>query len=240
MVKETCIGNTDDPNCSAPVVWIRKTQFAGDHYFCDAHARAEKDFSENSSTTVWFQIDRIDLNSFEHSVDKPFSVKEYMDRARAAGHDAVGVANDPEAVALIEAAKNAPISLAAAAKARELVNMPVNHHTRAPNQPSSATIVEGTVDHLDSITYAVTLTRKAAGKVEFRLEIDGRVFGLMPFDNLVKAATRVDPDHAVGTERQIRLLREETAKAKAEMYDWQAKAMQLEEKLLAYQESMKA
>ncbi len=79
-------------------------------------------------------------------VDKPFSVKDFIDKGRAAGHDALGIANDPEAIAALDAAKNAPTSLAAAAKARELVAMPpqapVNHHTREPNQPSAATIVE--------------------------------------------------------------------------------------------------
>jgi hypothetical protein len=181
-------------------------------------------------------------------VDKPFSVKDFIDKGRAAGHDALGIANDPEAIAALDAAKNAPTSLAAAAKARELVAMPpqapVNHHTREPNQPSAATIVEGMFNITDDTSspapYAVTLTRKGPGAVEFTLTIDGKIHGRMPFDNLVKAATRIDPDHAVGSEKQIRELRKETAEAKAEMYDWQAKALQLEEKLRAYQESSKS
>jgi len=46
-----CGGAYDD--CDEPAVWMRYTQFAGDHPFCDKHARAEKDFSENDSCTRW-------------------------------------------------------------------------------------------------------------------------------------------------------------------------------------------
>ena len=30
--------------CEIPVAWIRRTQFAGDHFFCDYHATKEEDF----------------------------------------------------------------------------------------------------------------------------------------------------------------------------------------------------
>jgi endogenous inhibitor of DNA gyrase (YacG/DUF329 family) len=43
--------------CSQPATWIRSTQFAGDHPFCEEHARQEKDFGENDSYT------RIGMNS---------------------------------------------------------------------------------------------------------------------------------------------------------------------------------
>lgn len=112
--------------------------------------------------------------------------------------------------------------------------------TREPHQPSSATIVEGdiVIDHLDdskNTEYKVALTRKGPGNVEFTLVIDGRPCAQLPFDNLVKAATRIDPDHAVGSEKQIQQLRKETAEAKAAMYDWQAKALQLEERVKQYE-----
>jgi glycosyltransferase involved in cell wall biosynthesis len=90
------------------------------------------------------------------------------------------------------------------------------------------------------VPYSVKLVRVGSGNVEFLLTIDGKVFAKLPFENLVKAATRIDPDHAVGAERQIQKLRRETAEAKAEMYDWQARAKQLEEKLRAFDEAAKA
>jgi predicted transcriptional regulator len=105
--------------------------------------------------------------------------------------------------------------------------------TREPNQPTNATIVEGEYDPsvLAKVAYEIKLSRIGPGNVEFTLTLNGLVFGSMPFDNLVKAATRIDPDHAVGSELQIQKLRKETAEAKAAMYDWQAKAEQLEKKL---------
>jgi hypothetical protein len=123
----------------------------------------------------------------------------------------------------------------------------INHHTRDPHQPDYATLVEGEFDDFNwidhdnpcPVPYVIRLTRKGPGNVELTLMINGKVCGLLPFDNLVKAATRIDPDHAVGAEAQIQKLRRETADAKAEMYDWQARAKQLEEKLRAFEEASK-
>lgn len=110
-----------------------------------------------------------------------------------------------------------------------------------------ATIVEGEVspDALygalspynrdEDLKYQVKLVRKEPGNVEFLLTINGRICGQMPFDNLIKAQVRLDPDHASGPEKQIQKLRRETAEARAQMYDWQAKAMQLEERLKQYE-----
>ncbi len=39
--------------CSAPAVWIRRTQFAGDHFFCLLHAKEEKDFKKSDSYAFW-------------------------------------------------------------------------------------------------------------------------------------------------------------------------------------------
>lgn len=39
--------------CDKPAVWIRNTQFAGDHPYCKEHAKAESDFGENDSYTYW-------------------------------------------------------------------------------------------------------------------------------------------------------------------------------------------
>lgn len=167
-------------------------------------------------------------------VDKPFSVKEMIDKARAAGHDALGIANDPEAIAALEAVK------------AKRVHEPVNHHTREPHQPTFAVVVEGDIpffengDLVRKIDYQVRLDRNAPGSVEFTLTVDGRICGKLPFDNLVKAATRIDPDHATGPEKQIRALRREAADALAKMYDWQARAGQLEEKVHALEAALEA
>lgn len=173
------------------------------------------------------------------------TVREMIEQKRAAGHD--GVFNDPEAVAAIEAAKDAPISLAAAAKARDVIELPtkINHHTRAPNQPTEATIVEGEYCNSNNdlgapVPYSVKLTCRAPGTVEFTLTIDDHVHGRLPFDNLVKAATRVDPDHAIGPERQIRGLRQEVADANARMYEWQSRAMRAEERVAVLEGQLKA
>lgn len=48
--KETCL------MCSEPATWMRSTQFAGDHPFCEEHAKKESDFNENDSYTFWYEI----------------------------------------------------------------------------------------------------------------------------------------------------------------------------------------
>lgn len=43
--------------CEAPAIWVRCTQFAGDHYFCDTCAKKEEDFGkEDDSYFVWEKI----------------------------------------------------------------------------------------------------------------------------------------------------------------------------------------
>jgi endogenous inhibitor of DNA gyrase (YacG/DUF329 family) len=42
--------------CGKPAVWIRSTQFAGDHPFCKEHAEAESDFGENDSYAYWYEV----------------------------------------------------------------------------------------------------------------------------------------------------------------------------------------
>ena len=49
LLEEKC---TD---CDLPAKWIRHTQFAGDHFFCDEHAKKEKDF-RNSKSVSWSEI----------------------------------------------------------------------------------------------------------------------------------------------------------------------------------------
>ncbi len=123
---------------------------------------------------------------------------------------------------------------------------PVNHTTREPHQPSHAVIVEGAIpffengDDTHKIDYQIRLERIGPGNVEFKLFLDGNLYGKLPFDNLVKAATRIDPDHAVGPERQIQKLRRELSEAQAEKFDWQAKAEQLEQRVEQLEQRLKA
>lgn len=43
--------------CGGHAVWIRHTQFAGDHPYCDKHARMEKDFNdEPDSYSFWSNV----------------------------------------------------------------------------------------------------------------------------------------------------------------------------------------
>jgi uncharacterized coiled-coil protein SlyX len=214
--KKLCIEDVDNASCGLPATWLHCGQFSGDIPYCDKHALAQSSFGTNDSHWVWTRV----------GTPTAATVSDFIAGARAAGQDAFGIANDPEALAALDAAK---------AKA----NAPVNHHTRAPHQPTYAMIVEGELDYQDLLkwtyaaraAYAIKLVKAGPGAVVFVLTIDDKVHGSLPFDNLVKAATRIDPDHVVGTELQIQKLRRETADARAEMYDWRAKAEKLEERL---------
>lgn len=44
-------------DCCQPAVWMRYTQFSGDHPYCGEHARQQRDFGqENPSYFVWRKI----------------------------------------------------------------------------------------------------------------------------------------------------------------------------------------
>jgi len=50
-MNEKCI------ECDELAVWVRHTQFAGDHPFCDEHAKQETDFGEDDSYTYWTKVE---------------------------------------------------------------------------------------------------------------------------------------------------------------------------------------
>lgn len=52
----TCSG-TAYANCDKLAVWIRHTQFAGDHPLCDEHAREDKKFGTSDSYQDWSEIE---------------------------------------------------------------------------------------------------------------------------------------------------------------------------------------
>lgn len=43
-------------DCDKPAHWVRHTQFAGSHPFCDAHAREQKDFGKDDSYEFWEEL----------------------------------------------------------------------------------------------------------------------------------------------------------------------------------------
>ena len=40
--------------CDQPATFVRCTQFAGDHEYCDAHAHAQDDFQKEDSADTFF------------------------------------------------------------------------------------------------------------------------------------------------------------------------------------------
>jgi len=49
-MKENCI------ECEKPATWVRCTQFAGDHPYCEEHARLESDFNDSDSYLYWTEL----------------------------------------------------------------------------------------------------------------------------------------------------------------------------------------
>ena len=41
-------------HCGAAATWMRKTQFAGDHYFCTQDAKKEPDFRKEKRDDTFF------------------------------------------------------------------------------------------------------------------------------------------------------------------------------------------
>lgn len=47
--------------CGAPAVWVRRTQFAGNHPYCQEHAEKEHDFGkDDASYQFWYKVDEDD------------------------------------------------------------------------------------------------------------------------------------------------------------------------------------
>ena len=66
--------------CTAPSVWMRTTQFAGDHYYCDFHARSESDFGENDSYACWVNLHEQQMNELVENMD---ALKKRVDNVLA-------------------------------------------------------------------------------------------------------------------------------------------------------------
>jgi len=50
VMEEKCL------ECNENATYIRHTQFAGDHPYCEHHAKKEDDFGENDSYTYWTRV----------------------------------------------------------------------------------------------------------------------------------------------------------------------------------------
>lgn len=50
-----------DVGCGAAATWMRCTQFAGEHYYCEIHAKAEKDFGKGDDSCYW-------TTTYDHNV----------------------------------------------------------------------------------------------------------------------------------------------------------------------------
>lgn len=60
MADETKFSSTDrccEGDCTQPVRWVRCTQFAGDHPFCEEHAKKEPDFGKEDDNFFWNEVD---------------------------------------------------------------------------------------------------------------------------------------------------------------------------------------
>lgn len=42
--------------CDKKANWLRATQFAGDHYFCEERAKKEEDFEKEDSMKYWYRL----------------------------------------------------------------------------------------------------------------------------------------------------------------------------------------
>lgn len=49
--------------CGAEATWVRSTQFAGEHPYCDQHAKQESDFKQSDSYTYWYALQETALDA---------------------------------------------------------------------------------------------------------------------------------------------------------------------------------
>lgn len=42
--------------CNKPAEWVRRTQFSGNHPYCDEHARQESDFGKEDNSYFYWTI----------------------------------------------------------------------------------------------------------------------------------------------------------------------------------------
>lgn len=68
--------------CDRDADWIRSTQFAGDHPYCDKHARLESDWGQGDSYQYWVKIpNHTGMDSAGYELDT-LANQQYFDKMR--------------------------------------------------------------------------------------------------------------------------------------------------------------
>lgn len=81
MERLTCIG-TAFVECELPASYVRHTQFAGSHPFCEKHALAEKGFGVEDSYQSWEWIESV-TDTLRVSVEGKRFPEDYDPEERA-------------------------------------------------------------------------------------------------------------------------------------------------------------
>jgi len=71
--------------CDENARWLRCTQFAGDHPFCDLHALTEEGFGTNDSYEYWTEVEEVEKKLYLVEVMSTFRMR-YVVEAREEEH----------------------------------------------------------------------------------------------------------------------------------------------------------
>ena len=71
--------------CDENARWLRCTQFAGDHPFCDLHALMEEGFGTNDSYEYWTEVEEVEKKLYMVETVSIFRMR-YVVEAREASH----------------------------------------------------------------------------------------------------------------------------------------------------------
>lgn len=71
--------------CDENARWLRCTQFAGDHPFCDLHALMEEGFGTNDSYEYWTEVEEVEKKLYMVETVSIFRMR-YVVEAREAEH----------------------------------------------------------------------------------------------------------------------------------------------------------
>lgn len=65
--------------CNEPATWERCTQFAGNHPYCEEHAKQQSDWNDNDSYLYWST-----MKAAEHMSDKGYQESTHEKQAEFA------------------------------------------------------------------------------------------------------------------------------------------------------------
>jgi hypothetical protein len=73
--------------CEEKAQWVRCTQFAGNHYFCDLHALQQEDFGQDDSYAFWTEHNYVPEESKLYVVDVVSTFRmRYVVEAKSEDH----------------------------------------------------------------------------------------------------------------------------------------------------------